>query len=64
MKNCAEAECGSRVRAMAMLPATFFRPFFASFGIGARVGFSFMSAVMPPPWIMKPSMTRWKIVPS
>jgi len=24
---------------------------------------SCMSAVKPPPWIMKPGMTRWKIVP-
>jgi len=32
--------------------------------MGARVGFWFMSFVKPPPWIMKPSMTRWKIVPS
>src|ERR1044071_6726334 len=31
MKNCALAECGSLVRAMAMVPTSFFRPFFASF---------------------------------
>jgi hypothetical protein len=32
--------------------------------MGARVGFSLMSGRMPPPWIMKPSMTRWNTVPS
>ena len=31
---------------------------------GARVGFSFMSAVIPPPWTMKFSITRWNTVPS
>jgi hypothetical protein len=27
-----------------------------------RTRFSFMPGAMPPPWIMKPSITRWKIV--
>ena len=31
---------------------------------GARVGCSFRLATMPPPWIVKPSMTRWNTVPS
>ena len=30
---------------------------------GGRVGFCFRSAVMPPPWIMKPLITRWNTVP-
>jgi hypothetical protein len=64
MKNWAVAECGSWVRAMAMVPASFLRPLRASFSMGARVAFSSMRAFMPPPWIMKPSMTRWKIRPS
>ena len=34
MKNWALAECGSEVRAMAMLPRAFFRPLSASFSIG------------------------------
>ena len=64
MKNCAVAEFGSDVRAIAIVPRWLVRPLRLSSGIGARVGFSFMSGVMPPPWIMKSSMTRWKIVPS
>ena len=64
MKNCAVAEFGSLVRAMATVPRTLFRPLRLSSGIGARVGLSCMSAVMPPPWIMKFGMTRWNTVPS
>ena len=65
MKNWAVAEFGSWVRAMAMVPASFLRPLLASFSMGARVAFSSASAGrVPPPWIMKPSMTRWKIRPS
>ena len=64
MKNCAVALCGFGVRAIAMVPRLFLSPFAASFFTGARVDFWFMSAVKPPPWIMKPLMTRWKIVPS
>ena len=64
MKNCAVAELGSLVRAMATVPRRLVRPFLLSSGIGARVGFSFMSASKPPPWIMKLAMTRWKMVPS
>ena len=63
MKNCALAECGSGVRAIAIVPTSFFRPFPASFSTGGRVGFWRMSLSNPPPWIMKPSMTRWKAVP-
>jgi hypothetical protein len=62
MKNCAVAESGTEVRAMATVPRTLDRPLRLSSGIGARVGFSLMSAFMPPPWIMKPSITRWKMV--
>jgi hypothetical protein len=64
MKNCAVAELGSIVRAIAMVPRTLVRPLRLSSGIGARVGFSLMSGFMPPPWIMKLSITRWKTVPS
>ena len=64
MKNCEVAEFGLPVRAMAIVYLSFFRPFEASSAIGARVGFCCMSAVNPPPWIMKPSMTRWNTVPS
>jgi hypothetical protein len=39
MKNWAVAECGSWVRAMAMVPASFLRPFLPSFSMGARVAF-------------------------
>ena len=63
MKNCAVAEFGSGVRAIATVPRWLVRPLRLSSAIGARVAFSFMSAVMPPPWIMKLGMTRWKIVP-
>lgn len=64
MKNCAVAECGSFVRAIAIVYVSFFRPLFASFAIGASVGFCFRPGSKPPPWIMKPLITRWKIVPS
>ena len=64
MKNWAVALFGSLVRAMEMVPRSLDRPVAASFWIGARVGFCFMSAVKPPPWIMNPLMTRWKMVPS
>ncbi len=40
MKNWVVAEFGSLVRAIASVPVTFFRPFWLSSGIGARVGFS------------------------
>ena len=64
MKNCADAECGAEVRAMATVYFLFFRPLLASFSTGASVGFWFIPGAKPPPWIMKPSMTRWKTVPS
>src|SRR3989337_2193627 len=35
----------------------------ASLTTGARVGFCLKLAAKPPPWTMKPSITRWKIVP-
>ncbi|MNW07044.1 hypothetical protein D3C71_2035680 [compost metagenome] len=62
MKNWAEAECGSMVRAMAMLPTLLDRPLLASFLIGARVAFCFMPGSKPPPWIMKLPITRWNMV--
>jgi len=34
----------------------------AAFSTGARVGFCVMPGSKPPPWIMKPSMTRWNTV--
>src|ERR1035437_1491187 len=63
MKNCAVADCRSEVRAMAIVPTSFFRPLLASFCTGGRVFFCTKSVVKPPPWIMKPLITRWKIVP-
>ena len=45
-------------------PRSFFSPLSASFLIVSRVDFCSMPSVNPPPWIMKPGMTRWKIVPS
>ena len=75
MKNWAVALSGSLVRAMAMVPRTLERPFFASFLMGswvffsrAATSFSVLAEVRPglkpPPWIMKSGMTRWKVVPS
>ena len=64
MKNWLVAEFGSIVRAIAMVPRRFLSPFMDSMAMGSRVSFWFMSRVNPPPWIMNPSMTRWKIVPS
>ena len=49
MKNCEVALCGSMVRAIESVPLRFMRPFRASFSMGARVSFSCMSAVKPPP---------------
>ena len=63
MKNWAVALWGSLVRAMATVYLSFFRPFLASFSMGAWVSFCFMSAVMPPPWTMKFLITRWNTVP-
>ncbi|MOA53532.1 hypothetical protein D3C78_1770060 [compost metagenome] len=63
MKNWAVAECGSLVRAIARVYLSFFKPFLASFSMGACVCFCFMPGSKPPPWIMKPSMTRWNTVP-
>ena len=62
MKNWALAEWGSEVRAMATVPTVLVSPLSASFSIGSRVGFCFMPGSKPPPWIMKPLMTRWKMV--
>jgi hypothetical protein len=49
MKNCAAAECGSEVRAMATDPGTLSNPALllcsASFRTGGRVGFSLKSLV-------------------
>ena len=42
-RNCAVAELGSLVRAIAIVPVRFFRPLSASFLIGARVGFCCIS---------------------
>ena len=49
MKNCAVAECGLGVRAIATVPAVFFNAFCASFAIGSRVFFCSMAGVNPPP---------------
>ena len=64
MKNWAVAEWGSLVRAIATVYLRFLRPLPASFATGARVGFCFMPGAKPPPWIMKPSITRWNTVSS
>ncbi len=40
-----------------------FKPFLASFSTLFVAGSSILSLIMPPPWTMKPSITRWKIVP-
>ena len=65
MKNWAVAESGSLVRAIAIVPRALLRPFLDSFLTGSRVSFSFWSfAPNPPPWIMKPGITRWIIVSS
>src|SRR5262245_56415503 len=64
MKNWAVALSTTFVRAIASVPRLFASPLSASFLIAARVGFCVKSLVKPPPWIMKPGITRWKIVPS
>ena len=64
MKNCDDAECGALVRAIASVYLSFFSPLFASLAIGAWVGFCFRPGSKPPPWTMKPLMTRWNTVPS
>ena len=64
MKNWAVALFTAWVRAITRVPRSFLRPLFASFSMGARVGFSLMSRLKPPPWIMKFGITRWKVVPS
>ena len=58
MKNWEVALSTAWVRAMARVPRVFFRPFAASFLIGPRVFFASISGVIPPPWIMKLSITR------
>ena len=64
MKNWLVALSTTIVRAMASVPRLLRRPLAASFLMGALVGFWRMFASKPPPWIMNPSITRWKIVPS
>src|SRR5438270_890179 len=63
MKNCDVALSATDVRAMARVPVSFLRPLSDSFLIGAFCPsrLSCMSGVSPPPWIMKPGITRWKI---
>ena len=64
MKNWHVAESTTLVRAIASVPRSLETRFFASLTTGGCVFFCSMSGVKPPPWIMKPGMTRWKIVPS
>ena len=52
------------VRAMDRVPREFFSPLNDSFLIGSLDFFSFMPGSKPPPWIMNPGMTRWKMTPS
>ncbi|MNF06771.1 hypothetical protein D3C81_1871460 [compost metagenome] len=62
MKNWLVAEFGSWVRAIDRVPRVFCRPLLASFLIGSLVLFCTIWSVKPPPWTMKPGITRWKIV--
>ena len=64
MKNWSVALLGSLVRAIATAPRSLRSRLRASLRIGARWGFSSISGVKPPPWIMKSGITRWKMVPS
>ena len=65
MKNWAVAQSTTPVRAMASVPRSFARPLPASFLMGLGVpGLLAILSSMPPPWTMKPGMTRWKMVPS
>ncbi len=64
MKNCELAECGSLVRAIATVYFALRRPLPASFSIGASVRFWRIPGSKPPPWTMKPLITRWNTVPS
>ncbi len=63
MKNWSVAELGSPVRAIAIVPRTFFSLFAASLGIGGSVAGIWKSDWKCPPWIMKPGITRWNVVP-
>ncbi|MNC66841.1 hypothetical protein D3C75_1172860 [compost metagenome] len=58
MKNWLVAEFGSEVRAIDRVPRVFCRPLPASLRIGSRVGFCTICSVNPPPWTMKPGITR------
>ena len=49
---------GFMIQGGGMTPNMVEKPKNASFWIGAFLGFSAMSGVMPPPWTMKPGMTR------
>ena len=51
------------VGTIAMVYFSLDKPLLASFLIGSRVSTSSMPGLKPPPWIMKPGMTRWKIRP-
>src|SRR6185503_1413286 len=64
MKNCEVALFESLVQTIAMEPRVLRTPLRASLRMGGEVGFSCSSAVIPPPWIMKPGITRWKTVPA
>ncbi len=56
---------GLVAEAMASVPRMLDRPFCHSFLMGPREPRRWsISGVKAPPWIMNPSMTRWKIVPS
>ena len=63
MKNCDVALSTTIVRAIASVPRAFDSPLSASFLIGSRVGLPDMFSSIPPPWIMKFGITRWKMVP-
>ena len=64
MKNCEVALWTALVRAIATVPRSLPSPLSASLRIGSRGNFCVRSSRKPPPWIMKSSITRWKIVSS
>ena len=57
MKNWAVALLGSLVRAIAIVPRSFFRPLLASLMIGSCVCFCSNWSVKPPPCTIKSGMT-------
>ena len=67
MKNCELAEFILLERAMEMIPGTcrigFSTPFLENSPL-IVFGLIVLEAFAAPPWIMNPSMIRWKVRPS